>query len=293
MPRAQSALRVLLVICLVLLVSSAALAEGAPATARSAVLLLKASSDQGTEASFGRGGTSARSARALREPFETAGFEFVSAKGVTPPVGDVPSDLPLSDAAALEMARQVGASLCVVVGLVANSKGKIRATKLVSHEARLRVRVLTVGTGEVVADLKARRFGYGPSASQSASSASTAVVTEVGKNLAPMLRKRWPVTSAGSATALSLTINGASGWRPIAAILTQLAASKGIKYVHTVEIGSSQVRLSVSSALSAASLVSILRRTRIANGALTVVASGNIITIRLRMSTPASPINNG
>jgi hypothetical protein len=191
------------------------------------------------------------------------------------------------------MAREAGASICVVAGITANPKGKIRATKLVSHEARLRLRVLVVGSNEVVANVSASRFGYGPNTSQSASAAMASALAAAAKEVASPLRKRWPIPSASSGAAISLTINGATGWRPIASILQQLAASKGIKFVHALEIGSSQVRLSVSSGMSAASLVSILRRTRIANGTLSVVTSGNTITVSLRMASAAPPINHG
>jgi len=282
----------LIALCLTLLASGTALAETA-ANPRSAVLLLKASSGQGTETSFGRGHTVGSASRAIREPFEAAGFKFLATDNLTPPVGDAPSGLPLSDSAALHMAREAGASICVVVGITAKAKGKIRATKLVSHEAKLRLRVLVVGSGEVVANLSASRFGYGPSTSQSVSAAMASALAAVAKEVASPLRKRWPTPSASGASAISLTINGATGWRPIASILKQLAASKGIKFVHALEIGSSQVRLSVSSAMSAGSLVSILRRTRIANGTLSVVTSGNTITVSLRMAVATSPINHG
>lgn len=288
----RAALCALVALSFTLLASATALADSA-ANSRSAVLLLKASSAQGSETSFGRGHAAGSASRAIREPFEAAGFKFLATDGLTPPVGDAPSGLPLSDAAALHMAREVGASICVVVGISAKPKGKIRATKLVSHQARLRLRVLAVDSNEVVANLSVIRFGYGPNTSQSASAAMTSALAAVAKEVAVPLRKRWPIPSASSGAAISLTINGATGWRPIASILQQLAASKGIKFVHALEIGSSQVRLSVSSAMSAASLVSILRRTRIASGTLSVVTSGNTITVSLRMAAAASPIDHG
>jgi hypothetical protein len=191
------------------------------------------------------------------------------------------------------MARQAGASICVVVGIAAKPKGKIRATKLVSNAASLRIRILATDSGEAVADLKTKRFGYGQGDSQAASAAMAAAIAEVSSEVATHLRKLWPTPSALSGSARVLSIQGANGWRPIASILKQLAASKGIKFVHALEIGSTGVRLSVSSSMSAASLVAILRRTRIANGSLSVVSSGNSISLTLRMSTPSSPINHG
>jgi hypothetical protein len=220
-------------------------------------------------------------------------MRFVSSPGVAANLGDPPSGLPLSDAAAIDMARQAGASVCVVVGIGVRAMGKIRATQLVAQEARLRIRVLDASAGAVVADTSTKRFGYAADAGQAAGSAQAASIAELGKSLDGKLRARWPTTSAASGSALTLQIGGAQGWRPVAAILNQLAASKGIKFVHALEIQSSQVRLSVSTTMSAASLVALLQRTRIYQGTISVVSAGNTITMQVRALPSGVPLSNG
>lgn len=269
------------------------MAEAQTSSGPTAVLLLKTSSAQGSTASFGRSAVPSAAARALREPFEAQGMRFVRAAGVAVNLGDPPGGLPLSDAAAIDMARQAGASVCVVVGIGLRAVGKIRATQLVAHEARLRIRVLDAGAGAVVADTSTKRFGYAPDADQAAGSAQAASIAALGKSLDGKLRARWPAQAAASGSALTLQIGGAQGWRPVASILKQLAASKGIKFVHALAIQGSQVRLSVSTAMSAASLVALLQRTRIHQGTISVISAGNTITMEVRALPSGVPLSNG
>lgn len=271
----------------------ASLAQAESRPAPRALLLLKTTSPKGSVATFGRSATEGAASRALKEPFKKLGIQFLSTSDLTPTVGEAEAGLPLSDSAAMDMARQAGAGISVVVGIEVQSSGVIRATPLVSHHALLHLRVIDVTAGEVVFDASVRAPGYDANADQSVALSVSRAVTKVGQGLVPKLLLHWPRESNEKGTALSLMVSGADSWRPVAAILQRLAATKGVQYVHALEIQPSQVRLSVSSRQSIASLVASLRRTRIYKGSLSVSVSGNSITIRLQMSAPSAPVNHG
>ncbi len=276
------------------LVHQSTVARAESNAAPTALLLLKSSSPQGNEVSFGSGATSVgAAARAIRESFESAGIRFVSAAGMTPSLGEAPSGLPLSDSAALEMASKAGAQICVVVGITVVAKGKIRATQLVSHQARLRIRVLDAQSGQAVTDTTTKRYGYASALAPSSTAAVASAISAIGAAFRKGWQERWKAPSAQAASALTLTIRGAQGWRPIASVLKQLAASKGVRFVHALEIDASQVRLSVSTTLSTASLVASLRRTRLLGATLSVVNSGDSITMTVQTNAPRAVMNNG
>ncbi len=264
-------------------------------SAPTALLLLQASSAQGSEVSFGPGASrSGGAARGIREYFDAVGVRFVSAPSDSSPSSAGPgAGLPLPNASALELSRRAGASICVLVGIAVEAKGKIRATSLLSHQANLHIRVLDVASGDVVLDTRTSRFGYDQNPGLSSASALAASISALGSSFKSALRRRWHAPAKVSGPTLSLTIVGATGWRPVASVLKQLAASKGLRYMHALQINSSQVRLSIATAMSTASLVASLRRTRISGGAVAVLSSGSAITMTLIMKPPTSSMPNG
>jgi hypothetical protein len=267
-------------------------AEGAPAAAPKALLLLKTSSASGTSASFGRSAVDGAMSRALKEPFEKLGIVFASASGATPSVGEASAGLPLSDAAATDMARQAGATIAVIAGIRVQPQGAIRATAFLSQKASLRLRVLDVAGGEVVYETRLSAFGYHKSEDQGGNLAMAKAITQANEGLVPELRARWASSSPAKGTSLILTVSGADSWRPLSAILQKLAVTKGVESVHVIGIDSSRVRLAVSSRQSITSLIANLRRTRIYNGSISVTASGNAISVSLQMRAPI-PVSHG
>lgn len=283
-------------LCLVLIAfilgsGGVAMAEGN--AQRSALLLLKTTSPQGSEVTFGSGASSSAAARALREPFEALGIRFVSSPAVAAAADDAPKGLPLSDAAALAMAAKAGTDICVVAGIAVAAKGKIRATQLRAYLATLRIRVLDVKTGAALVDVSTRRHAYAQDAGQGSTAAIAGSITLLGTDFSRKLRAHWPPASESKGAASVVRITGAQGWRPVAAVLKQLAASKGIQFVHALEIQGDQVQLAVSTTMSSGSLVALLQRTRIHDGSVAVVSSGNTITMSIRMSATTSIIDNG
>lgn len=272
--------------------ASSARAEGAAAAPR-ALLLLKTSSAGGTTANFGRSATEGLMSRALKEPFKKLGIAFVSAKELTPSVGEAEAGLPVSDGSAAEMARQAGASIAVIVGIRAQSQGPIRATPFLSQKASLRLRVIDVVTGDVAFDTRLSAYGYHyhKSEGQGARLAMAKAIARANEKLLPEIRTRWSSAKA-KGKALIVTVSGADSWRPLAAILQRLAMTKGVESVHAIEIGRDRVRLAVSSRQSISSLIANLRRTRIYNGTIAVTVSGNAIAISLQMRA-TTPVNHG
>lgn len=263
----------------------------APVTRPRAALFLTSESPLGSFATFGPEATRGSDAtRAVMEIFKSVGVEQVSIHETSHP-RSLEKDLPLDDSAALALAGQAAAGLAVVAGIVGKDEGKIRATDLVGQGVDFRIRVLEVGSGAVLFDRNSHRAGYGSDAKQAFSQATSIAIQEATKGLDGLLRARF--TEAGDATALTLTIKGATGWRPIAAVFQKLAATKGVRAVHAMEIADSRVKLRVSSQQSAATLVASLRRTRIANGRISVRMEGNSIAIVILMNVPVDPVVNG
>jgi hypothetical protein len=270
-------------------------AEVAPAAASAApkaLLLLKTSSSEGSTVSFGRSAVDGAISRAIKEPFEKLGIQFVSARELAVPVGEATRGLPLSDGVATEMARQAGATISVIVGISMQSQGVIRATQLLSQKASLRLRVIDVAAGELAFDTSVSAYGYHKSRDQGDTLAMAKAVSRAAESLVPELVARWPGNSAAQEASLIVTVTGADSWRPLAAILQRLAATRGVEAVHAIEIDSERVRLAVSSRQSISSLIATLRRTRIYNGTIAVTVSGNAIAIHLQMSSP-TPVSNG
>lgn len=281
---------VLLAVCMQVGVAQA---QASAPSAPKAVLLLAESNGESGTVSFGKSGVSGSEAgRQLKAQLEKLGVVFVSTSGVTPLVGERLPGLPLGDQAAANLARQVGARLAVNVGIVGRSEGPIRATSLVGQAVEVRIRVLDLGTGEAIFDKQLRHAGYGSDAAVAHKLASERALGKLLPALSASVSSRLP-REATSDRGMSIQIRGAQGWREVAAILSRLASTQGTEAVHAIEIREDLVHLRVQSALSAASLVSSLRRTRIPNGSLAVIARGNDIAIELTITNPNQPLING
>lgn len=282
-----------LAVLFVVLHAGAAQAQAASPSAPKAVLLLAESNGQSSTVSFGKSGVSgSQAAQQLKAQLEKLGIVFVSSSEITPMVGERLPGLPLSDQAAAHIAQQVGARLAVNVGIIGRSEGPIRATSLVGQAVEVRIRVLDLVAGETVFDSQLRHAGYGQDVALAYRVASERALATVLPTLSATVASRLP-REARAGGGMSIRIRGAQGWREVAAILSRLASTQGTEAVHAIEIREDMVHLRVQSALSAASLVSSLRRTRIPNGSLAVMARGSDIAIDLTITTSSQPIING
>jgi hypothetical protein len=276
-------------------VSSAQAQQGAQ-TGPSALLLLAESDGQKSSTNFGRSAAESELERVFKSAFEASGMEFLPNSPLTPMVGERLPGLALGDEAAIHLGQQAGANLVVNVGVVGRSEARIRATPLMGQVADLRLRVLDVGSREVVYDKQIRQAGYGDEMRAAQKLAATRALRKAVLGLPAVLAVRFPRTSSDSGQAqasMSIQIRGAPTWREISSIFTRLATTSGVDAVHTIEVRQDQIHLRVASQLSVAALVSSLRRARIPNGSLSVTSSGNSISIQLSVTRTGQPIFNG
>ena len=255
---------------------------------RPSLLLLKTSTPQQALSNYGPGASSSAAARSIKTPLEKLGLEFVSATGLTVKASqELDGGLPVSNESALDLARQAGAELVIVVGIEVKGEGSIRATTLVGHVAHLHLRVLDVASSAELSEARIQAPAYHQEPGHGAALAMTKAISEANTALAAKIGVRSSATSQNEALAISIT--GAQGWRSVASILRGLAATKGVEAVHLVSVQDSSVQLQVFSKQSAASLVGSLRRTRIHKGSLSVRSSNSSITVTVTpIATPVS-----
>tara|TARA_R110002073_G_scaffold103664_12_gene234809 strand:- start:20352 stop:21218 length:867 start_codon:yes stop_codon:yes gene_type:complete len=282
-----------IVVAVVALVSASAASF---AQAPKAVLLMAATSEAGTVVTFGRDAQeSGPLSRLVRAPFEAAGMTLVSAKDIALPTGSAPPEgLPLTDQAASSIAQAAGAGVAIIVGVAAASDGKLRATALVGQQAKVRVRVLDVASGRAIFDSRGDSASYAAEAQLARSVGSTQAIAKATRGLEAKLILQWPAPNTSQGR-LSVSITGAEGWRSVASILRSLAATRGVRALHALEIQPGRVVLSLESQQGAAQVVDSLRRARIHNGSLSVQLSGASLAVRVIMtSSPIlPPVTNG
>ncbi len=283
-------------VLLALVLPTVLVATTARAQSAKAVLLLAAKSDSGTVVTFGRDAQEQGPlSRLVQAPFASSGISMLSAKDVAIPTStSAPKGLPLDDAAASAIARGVGASVAIVVGVSAASDGRLRATSFVGERVQVRVRVIDVASGQAIFESKAKAAAYGAEAQLARSVASSKAVAKATRGLEAKLMLHWPAPSKSQGH-LSLSIRGAESWRSVASILRSLAATRGVTALHALEIGPGRVVLSLESRQGAAQVVDSLRRARIHNGSLSVQLSGSSLAVRVIMkSSPIlPPVTNG
>ncbi|MCP4444695.1 MAG: hypothetical protein GY811_05020 [Myxococcales bacterium] len=263
-------------------------AVAANAEAHKAVLLMAAQGEEGTVVSFGRDAQEPGPLeRSIRAPFEKAGIEFVSARdAAVSSMGDALQGLPLGDASASSVARASGASIAIIVGIVAKHEGGIRATSLVGESVSARLRVLDVSTARAIFDGKGKSASYGRESTMARSQAIASAIAKATRGMLAKVIQRWPKTQVAHGQ-LSLIITGAEGWRSVAVILRSLSATRGVSDLHAVQIQPDRVTLSLRSQQGAAQVVASLRRARIHNGSLSVQLSGTSLLVGVIMSTPS------
>lgn len=271
---------------------AAAFAEDASRPAPNArpklVILLAESTPAGMRTSFGSTGTDDIDAlKNIAKQLRDRGFDLVSAAGTR--VTRVSSteetgEAVLADAAALDLARQLGAGAAVVVALAASDDGRVRGTRYVGSKVRGAARLLDAASGQTVGTADARDVGWGDDLAAAAGRASLATAAELGPILARAAAKRWPAPVSGSTgMVVAVEISGASSWSPIADILRRLAQTRGIDAVHPRDVRGSRVSLDVETALPATEIARAIKKARLDEGtSLSASVSGSRVMVKVR-----------
>jgi hypothetical protein len=250
------------------------------------VVLLKLSSDAGTVASFGRSaGDGGRLGRDVASALEQAGYQVVSAAPARVPTGAPPADLPLDDAAARDIARQLGASVAVVLGASAHSDGRIRGTSLRGQEVRLHGKALDANSAQLLWEGTGSAAGYGVDEESAALQAVQDAWASGGRGLAATLARQNAVVASSPARGPQVVVRGFDSWRPVAAILGSLGRRKDIEALNLVLSQRDQVTLEAVGSLSPQRLVSTLRRVELSSALLSVSARGGVVTVEVHPRT--------
>ena len=252
------------------------------------VILLAQAGPDGQRTSFGSTGTDDIDAlKSIAARLRERGFDLVSAAGtrvtrVT--TTEEAGEAILADAAALDLARQLGAGGALVIGLASTQDGRVRGTRFVGARVRGAGRLLAATSGRTLATAEAQQAGWGEDPGAASDRASLMVADDLGPILARAAARRWPAEVVGSSGGrVPVKISGASSWAPVAAVIRQLALTKGIDAVHPREVRGSAVTLDVETALPASQVVRALRNTRVPEGtSLQARASGDGVSVTVR-----------
>lgn len=243
------------------------------------VVLLKYSGGAETSTTFGStGGDGGTAGRAFFAELRAQGFDVIEAKGARAPLGDdADGQLPLGDDAAIDLAKQLGAGGAFVVGLQADSEGRLRGTALFGAAGKASVRVLDANTGKAVAKASVAAAGFGDDESAALSNAATELAKKTVLGVAGKAARYWPPerTSTGG---LQVRIRGARTWSAIADIIVKLGATKGIRGVHASRVDSGRVDLAIDTDLAARTIASRIKKARLRKGAVAVkIKDGRVL----------------
>jgi hypothetical protein len=262
-------------------------AEATPARPK-LVILLSEAGPAGTRTSFGSTGTDDIDAlKNIAKQLRDRGFDLISAAGTR--VTRVTSTeeaggAVIGDAAALDLARQLGAGAALVIGMVASPDGRVRGTPFLGAQVRAAARLLDASSGQTVATADAREAGWGDDAAAATGRASLSAAVEVGPSLARAAARRWPAATSGlSGAAVGVSISGAESWAPIAEIIRQLALTRGIDAVHPREVRGGDVKLDVETMLPASQVARAIKKARLDdNTSLSARVSGGEVIVKVR-----------
>ena len=206
----------------------------APAPSRPKLVLLLVTRDgHGVWQTFGsKAGDPGPLAALVQDELSARGFAVVSAAGVTPPVAGEGGggEVPLSDAQAAEVARQVGARAAVVGGAVLRDGGKVRSTSFLDGEADLILRVVEGTT--LVAEVRLLGAGYAADRAGALSGAVRNAASRAMRALGEKLAQRWPSDSQPKVgTGVTVRVRGASRWSDAAELQKALSQAPGVRSV--------------------------------------------------------------
>ena len=189
------------------------------------------------------------------------GYQVAAAAGVAADP-EPQALLPLSDRAAVELARHVGAGGAFIVDFTAEPEGLIRATRFVGATGRAAIRVLDAASqdGELIAQIRASSAGFAETIAAAFGAAADDTALQLVANVAVAVDEYWPPQVSVGDDAMTIEIRGYRDWSSVAALLQHLAATRGIRRVWPVELGSRGVALAVESDLDQRRLLSVIRR---------------------------------
>ncbi|HEY8142833.1 MAG TPA: hypothetical protein VIG06_09180 [Kofleriaceae bacterium] len=295
----------ILIVCLSLLVAVActpALAHAGdeglpPASKPGAVLLLVATTPDGTVATFGQsGGDGGAAGAALARAVEALGFTLKSAAGQPVAVtteGGGNSLVPVGDQSALEVARKAGAGAAFVVGVHVKADGGIRGTRLLGAAGRGQLRLLDVQSGAAVASADLEGAGFDAALDRAAAAAGRDIAERLVRAIEGPATARWPVSAPASSGAfVTVDVRGARAWSSVAAIIQKLGATEGVSAVHARDVRRGHIALAVETRLAARNLAAAVERARLPSGTVRATARGDSqvqVEIRGDSASPSAP----
>ena len=271
--------------------------EGPPASKPGAVLLLVATTPDGTVATFGQsGGDGGAAGAALARAVEALGFTLKSAAGQPVAVtteGGGNSLVPVGDQAALEVARKAGAGAAFVVGVHVKADGGIRGTRLLGAAGRGQLRLLDVQSGAAVASADLEGAGFDAALDRAAGAAARDIAERLVRAIEGPATSRWPVSAPASSGAfVTVEVRGARAWSSVAAIIQKLGATEGVSAVHARDVRRGHIALAVETRLAGRNLAAAVERARLPSGTVRATARGDSqvqVEIRGDSATPAAP----
>ncbi len=271
-------------------------AGGAPAVqpgsrVRPTILLISLTNvDGAASASFGRdGGDGGALGRAIARELGEHGFEVIGAPGVAPPVSETAgTSLPVSDSAAAEMAREVGAGGVVVVGAEVFRDGKVRGTRLLAAGARGRARVIDLDEGVSVADETVEVGYYADTAEVALDAGAVELGRRVVLAVAGSMKQHWPAAVVAEASVV-VEITGATMWKPVLRTMRALKKAPGVTAVEPRRFRAGSISLEVTTSLSAARVAKAIVGAKFDRGTVEVRTAGDHrVRVEISPAPPAS-----
>ena len=259
-----------------------------------AVLLLVATTPDGTVATFGQsGGDGGAAGAALARAVAGLGFKLKSAAGQPVAVsgeGGGSSLVPLGDHAALDIARKVGAGVAFVVGVQIKPDGGIRGTNLLGAAGRGQLRLLDVQSGAAVASADLEGAGFEAALDRAAAAAARDIADRLMRAIEGPVSSRWAASApAASGATVAVEVRGARAWGSVAAIIQRLGATEGVTAVHARDVRRGHIALAVETRLAARNLAAAVERARLTSGTLRATARGdNQIQVEVRGDSASS-----
>lgn len=252
-------------------------------------VLTHATLGERVEVSFGsQGRARGASFQTVITHLDEQGFTTVAAVGTEAPAArELPPGVPLSDEAAAEVARAVGAGGAFVVGVKAWREGPIRATSLIGALATATIRVVDVpggsdggsngastGRANLLAQAEVRAAGYGPTEDQALADASARAAERAMRAVIKAVIDYWPPQVASAEDALLIEVRGYRTWRDVRALHKQLADTQGITRTWPRQLGRSGVVLAAETKLSRRRVAAALRRTALSDARVSTRRQG-------------------
>jgi hypothetical protein len=266
--------------------------RGAPAPgtrARPTIMLIALANVDGTAgATFGRdGGDGGAVGRGIDRALSEYGFDVIGAAGLSAQISEAAeSALPVTDEAAIELAREAGAGGAVIVGADVTSSGKVRGTALMGVAGRAAVRVLDLDTGKIIASEDVESAAYGESAGAAADKGAAALAARTVSAVGRAMERRWPAAVA-SATGIAVEISGSLSWAPAREIVRALEKAPGITSVEPRRFRSGSIALDVITDLPASRVAKAISGAKLESVALDVRTVGDR-TVRVGVTTLAT-----